>query len=398
MKVTEVSVKNISQKQNFKASKMNVQTEPQAGEQQSEILSKDTSDAVKSNFLANISFKGYTTKARKWSSTGGTEFYNSDLIIKRNQHVETVSPVSTRAWSGQIEANLYIADPLEEVTDDIKRAHNYIIYEDEVYAGINYVRNLYRSGYHDFKSGARDEIEYFTKLKNSAVGRLLDAKKNVKEYERKYKHAVSEKEFQEEFDEPEENKNVARYFVDENKEKRDYYKSKAEEYQRQIDYADKHLSISNEKYALFEKMDNQCAKKAKVERANEDSVAALKWLKYNIKKSEQNILSYDEDIELLGKLIENDKNRLDSRWRTDTTPSMAAESVQNNIDSNIQRLEQMKNERNELQAKYDKYVNARIENENIIKDCMEQYPVLDAKLDSIMHEIEEFYNRVENNG
>ena len=399
MKVTEVSLKNVSQKQSFKSSKnKELSSFGVDNPTVSEPITKESSEAIKNNFVANISFKGYTTTVTKRCSTGGGHFYPNDLLIKRNQHFETISPVWSGSWIGEIKANLYIADPMEEVTDDIKSRHNYIIYEDEVYAGINYVKNLYRSGYHNFKSGAEDEIEYFTKLKNGAQNRLEDAKRNIKEYERKYKHAVSEREFQEEFNEPEENKNVARYYAAQNKEKRDYYRSKAQEYQRQIDYANKHLNISNEKLELFKKMDQACWDKSLVEKKNVDAIANKKWLEYHIKSSEEHLATYGEDIASIQKLIESDKKRLSETWYSESYPNIAEASVQNNMDSLVQRLDQMKNEYRELQGMLDDYKKRFDENEKTIKECMTKYPILDARLDSIMRDIEEFYKRVENNG
>ena len=144
MKISKISPQTVKRTRTNSQQKEQDLTSFGANENQTTVETKNASDAIKSNFLSGISFKGQTKNIiHKQIGTAGVVAIGREPSYGDDERYATLEQkIGESQWSyanSSIEKTnnpyttnrVYFADPEEYVSDQTKRDHDFIVYDNQ---------------------------------------------------------------------------------------------------------------------------------------------------------------------------------------------------------------------------------------------------------------------------
>ena len=257
----------------------------------SEIDVKKADDAIKTNFLSNVSFKGRTINVDARYSMVGTSgkiYYSKPYSHESSEQIGEILDRNTEAFPNtSIQEKkrvnpdsqnplcimkVYIADPQEGISKEIKENHDFILYDNEPkFPLLDNLRRKYTDTYGDhtdYHQYCKTIFDYHERLKSADINTLIkleDEKVTFeKEFEKslKYKQRFEESTVENPWGKASEQKAKAQYFHDgndkmlqKNRDDINYYKARIEHSKGQQALATELYNILNESGELFIKRD-----------------------------------------------------------------------------------------------------------------------------------------------
>lgn len=280
-----------------------------------EIDAKKSDEAIKTTFLSNVSFKGHTVGVdvtTRVIGTAGHIFYNrqdgqrsidsyyygyysyktKDDLLKNllindkefypNSSIEEIRNLVLSQKNTPYTVNIYVADPQEGITKEIRAKNDYIVYDNEPkFPSLGELRCKYLSNeredetnYHQF---CETIFRYHERLKDVDIKTLVNLEEEKVSLEKEaaisssYRQNYVDNYVQNPWDKGSEQKAKAEYFHDKNNEKLqkktaeiDYYKARLGYSKEQQGLAVELYNILNESGELFIKRDELLKEKERL--------------------------------------------------------------------------------------------------------------------------------------
>ncbi len=245
MKISKISPQTVKRTRTNSQQKEQDLTSFGANENQTTVETKNASDAIKSNFLSGISFKGQTKNIiHKQIGTAGVVAIGREPSYGDDERYATLEQkIGESQWSyanSSIEKTnnpyttnrVYFADPEEYVSDQTKRDHDFIVYDNQPkYPRLSAVKENYMNenrNANNFGQDFKTLAEYYYRLE------LADKRELQKLIEEKNR-------FQHEYD-------ISAGYKHELDEKANEYPWEAQDLKRDREKADYFYSINAQKY------------------------------------------------------------------------------------------------------------------------------------------------------
>lgn len=364
--------------------------------------SKKADEAIKTTFLSNVSFAGHTvqiTSRRIPYSTSGALEYKVDDGAGRDFYYTPQQAVEKSKYSyinSTIEKinnaksdNVYFADPLEVVPDNIKSNYSFVVYDNEPkFPSFDMIKRKYMSAdtyYEDLNQYCKTIYDYHERLKNADIKERLNLK-GIKEqqekelaYAEEYKRNLEQNSVNPVWGET--NKEIldtAEYFCRINRsrlyftnEKIDYYKNRLENSKEQQILASTLYSILDEAGSLFMERDRLCNKKHGLRctdlgyiKTKEELLQAINDSKFKLSSLESKYATTEawRDLKVAEYEEENKKNSDNYWWNKDYKPKALNEIEKlnkklKNILAEINDLKPRIQNAQEISPRYDKINN-----------------------------------------
>lgn len=397
------------------------------------VASKQAADAIKSNFLNNVSFKGQTLTFRE--SSAGTSGQvnlavgndNSRYYYRREEgEIPSIQRNALYRETSSIEKTknsyrtnrVYFADPEEVVNAQTKRDHDYIVYDNYVdFPGLAEVRENYFNKEVDAKNFGQTfkNIAEFHYRREIADKRELNKLKKEKESIQRdydlsldYKSTIDDKmnKFPWQVDSLKKDKEKADYFYAINKEKLDNINQKIGYYTDRITYSKHRQELAVQAFRIFDEvglmfMDRDNIRheiehlKGKIQYSND--VINYQTQKMNNATDRKN--STEEEMSALSTLIKvnnkkisviNQELEANNNYREYFLKSEKKELEQENtkLTYKITRLNEELDKINEQIKECEKYKN---EAETRIAEAEKSIPKLQARFEQKVKEIHDYY-------
>jgi len=274
MKIVAVqNVKNKTTISNVRQNQKDLTSFGVSNPQQQEIISKEASDAAKTNFISDISFGGESKEISKnyYCTSGGYyvdqgQAYSPAEAVKisRGWHSN-----STLEHTNGNSSRVYYADPEEIITPQIRKDHAYIVYDNKIsfpklealkdyYFSDNEKEGIYSNG--RAKLGEWVEIfNYYERVKKTDLNKLdkLFLEKQKKEEELKkaeeYKRKYDEIYVSNPWGDVPEDKKKADYYEHANREALYFINEKINYYKNKIEKSKNQQRVAAELFSIWEK-------------------------------------------------------------------------------------------------------------------------------------------------
>ena len=370
---------------------------------QKEVMSKKASQALLSNSIASISFKGREVIDRR-INVGTSGIYISSSWISSNPD-ESLHRTYKSIWKdsyNDAHLDIYYADEGEFITDEMKGKYHYIVTKNEPFLNLEHLKGNYRNGYQNFANEAVREVEYFEKLEKNAKKSLGVSKYFVDENRRNFEIAKEEKERIEKakkyhvweegkFDKQSEE---ADYYYDLNRRRLEESESKKAAYEAQIQRAKERLPKAAAKYKLLKELDDKSGEKEIYLRKNRDNNQEILRTNYQLKVTKSRIESYNAEKYIINAQITHAKINIKNLEETEQHKYdnlYEINKFRDSIEENKKKLKEKDNTIAYLQTekiKLETYMQKLKKNQAEINKDFER---INPQLDAIMAKIEAFY-------
>lgn len=358
---------------------------------QKEVLSLKAAQAVISNSIASISFKGKEIIDRKvYIGTSGIIIEPYHITTNPDETIHKTSKVICKDAYYNACLDIYYADEGEFITEDMKRKYHYIVTKNEPFLSLEHLKSNYRNGYEKFANRAVKEIEYFEKLERNAKKGIEESKNLADEYRKNFEIAKEEKDridnakkyhvWEEgKFDKQSQE---ADYYYDLNRKRLEENEFKKVVHESQIQRAHDRLPKAAAKYKLLKELDD----KASAKDAYNEMGKEIEEINNRLKFINASLDGYYRDKELLNifikrlKKAELDGCQKDYNYDIKKTLKEDEKKLKRTEESIvIEEAEKLKHEQQIQNLKNNQAVLAQ------------DFGRIDVQLDEIMSRIEVFY-------
>ena len=468
MKIQPVSTKIQTQKkrqnnfgnQDLSSFQENTQT------QQNSFTSKNASDAIKSSFLSNVSFQGHTESLKRedcsygsrnficgtsgavhinltdpkkelnthkikiYGSTSSQESVNQELISHSsryypNSSIENTAPHRT----GYETERVYFADPEEKVNNQTKRDNDYIVYDNRpIYPKLEDIKRSYLfcdstpKNYWEKLEVAKDYgqhfktiAEYYYRLESADkrhIGGLIQEKNEFEpEYKLslKYKNDLDEKtnELPWEDETVKEEKAIADYFFNINKQKYDKLSQDIGYYENRIEFSKKQQKKAIQAFKIFNEVGLMMYER-------DSNRKKLYNTKQNIKDKEYKIRHLDQELEELNNKKNEIKEQLsaanalkkinEKRVNEEENTGYTYKSYEQKQEEKAQKdflaslskeINKLEDKQTKTEIKIEQLEKEKTDAENYISEAKKEIPELGRKIVDKANEIKRYYHKME---
>ena len=278
MKISKISPQTLKKtRANFQQKEQDL-TSFGTNENKTAVETKNASDAIKSNFLSGISFKGQTQNIiRKQFGTAGVVAIGREPTYNDSQYgtlEEKIgqNPLShanssiERTHNNYTTNRVYFADPEEVVNDQTKRDHDFIVYDNQPkYPRLEELKENYfneNRNANNYGQNFKTLAEYYYRLEladKKELQKLLDEKASFQhEYDISagYKHDLDEKaqEYPWQSDDLKRDKEKADYFYSINADKYNSINQKIGYYNDRINHSKMQQKKAIQAFKLFDEV------------------------------------------------------------------------------------------------------------------------------------------------
>lgn len=400
------------------------------------VASKQAADAIKSNFLSNVSFKGQTLTYRE--SSAGTSgqvnlavgnddsryYYSREEgeipSIQRNALYRETSSIE-KTNNNYTTNRVYFADPEEVVNDQTKRDHDYIVYDNYVdFPGLAEVRENYFNKEVDAKNFGQTfkNIAEFHYRREIADKRELNKLKKEKESIQRdydlsldYKSTIDDKmnKFPWQVDSLKKDKEKADYFYAINKDKLDNINQKIGYYTDRINYSKHRQELAVQAFKIFDEVGLMFMERDNIRHEVEHLKGNIRYsnniINYQTKELNElneNKSSTEEEMKALSTLIKVNNKKLSAiNKELESCSDYKKYSLNNNkkeiekensgLTYKITRLNEELDKINEQIKECEKYKN---EAETRIAEAEKSIPKLQARFEQKVKEIQDYYTKM----
>lgn len=315
------------------------------------IATKEASDAMKSNFLNNISFKGHAEKLftdnHSYGTSGLVSFdaclsdpqkeirvhcYRGDcrdreLIYKSSFYHENSSIEKT--GNRYVTNRVYFADPEEVVNEQTKKDHDYIVYDNYVdFPSLDEVKENYFNKEVDAKNFGQTfkniaEFHYRREIADKKeIAKLQKEKENIqRDYDLSldYKNTIDEKlkKFPWQVDTMKNDKEKADYFYNTNSEKLKDVNQKIGYYKGRIEYSQDRQTKAVQAFQIFDEVGLIFFDRDKARNIIKDRKHSIeideRWKNEDIEKQKKHIEAKEtlsEEVDALNSLIKVNNRKI----------------------------------------------------------------------------------------
>lgn len=404
------------------------------------VASKQAADAIKSNFLNNVSFKGQTENIihgtygtsgavnigsypdSYYDSYGYRGHYNNEQdAIERKipQHRLYHENSSVEKTSNSYKTNrIYFADPEEVVNAQTKRDHDYIVYDNYVdFPSLAEVRENYFNKEVDAKNFGQTfkniaEFHYRRELADKRELTKLQKEKEPiqKEYDLslEYKNDLDDKmnKFPWQVDSLKKDKEKADYFYAINKEKLDNINQKIGYYTDRITYSKHRQELAVQAFRIFDEVGLMFMERDNIRHEIGYKNDTIRYAENSIKEESENIIKLnnqksntEEEMSALSTLIKvnnkkiseiNEKLESNNCYNEYSLRSNKKEIEQENsrLTYKITRLNEKLEEINKEMVRSQNYKKGA---EGRLAEAKEYIPKLQARFEQKVKEIQDYY-------
>ncbi len=278
MKISKISPQTVKRTRANSQNKEQDLTGFGINENKTSVETKNASDAIKSNFLSGISFKGQTQNIiRKQYGTAGVVAIGREPTYNDSQYGTMEQKIGESRWSyanSSIERTnnnyttnrVYFADPEEVVSEQTKHDHDFIVYDNQPkYPRLEEVKENYfneNRNANNYGQNFKTLAEYYYRLEladKKELQKLMEEKANFQhEYDisADYKHDLDEKaqEYPWQSEDLKRDKEKADYFYSMNSEKYNSLNQKIGYYNDRINHSKMQQRKAIEAFKIFDEV------------------------------------------------------------------------------------------------------------------------------------------------